>query len=99
MSEKDGPPFGMATGDRRRPPSVEICRIEWWTPRGVSTAMCLGWERGPAGPEPRLWTLQVRDDGTLAQALYNGRACALAEVPGLVCDLARTLVLDAKAAR
>lgn len=99
MSEEPGPPSGTAAGDWRRPPQIDICRIEWWAPRSVSTVMCLGWQDGPASRQVRLWTLQVRGDGTVIQALFNGRLCAPGDVPGLVSDLARTLVLDARTAR
>jgi hypothetical protein len=96
--EGRGPAPGEASGDGRHPPRLEVVRVEHREGRLVSV-VARGWQ--PVGREHprervlRMWRLMVEDGLAVVWVLDGSRSVPLAEVPGLVLDLALTLAQDA----
>lgn len=90
-----GPEPGEARGDSRRPPRLQVVRLEHREGNVVSVVL-RGWQRSQErGDFLRMWRLVVQDGLVVLQQWEGTRPVPLGEIPGLAIDLARTVALDA----
>jgi hypothetical protein len=95
MTESRGPVPGEARGDGRRPWPVVGWKFLPPEPPGLVRFVVLRGEyQGNHGMRPMFWTIGVRSDGTVVRTAFQGAVVPSTRIPGIVLDLARTLVLD-----
>lgn len=98
MTTPDDPIVPATEGDGRRPPPVEVMRVEGVDGADRTLVILRGWERvGDQGDIQGLfWRVWIRNDD-VAAAMLNGHPISTAALPGLLMDLAKTVAQDASA--
>ena len=100
MTTPDDPIVPATEGDGRRPPPVEVMRVEEIDGADRTLVILRGWETvGDQGDiQGRFWRVWIRNDD-VAAAMLNGQPISTAALPGLLMDLAKTVAQDASARR
>jgi hypothetical protein len=100
MTTSDDPIVPGTEGDGRRPPPVDVVRVEEVDGPNGTLVILRGWET--VGDEReltlRFWRAWVRNHEVSA-AMLNGQPISTAALPGLLTDLAKTVAQDASARR